>query len=427
MREDFLHYLWKYRKIPPNVTLTSGESLIIQSFGEYNQLSGPDFLSAQIQIDNQKWAGNVEMHLKSSYWYAHRHEQDVAYNNVILHVVWEHDVEVFDSNQQIIPTLELKEQIDKDLVVNYQNLLFSENRFIPCQKHFLLAERMVSTYWNRHLFVERLTNKANFIQTLLLKTCSDWEKVLFLMLLKNFGGVVNGEAFLKMGETIDFSVVRKEKNNPLHLEALFLGQGNLLTGGYEEPYYKKLLDIYSFLKNKYNLNPSFEKIHFSKLRPQGFPTVRLSQLAQLYEKTDGLFSKIIESDGVSGNLRSTLSVSTSEFWETHYTFGKVSAKSKKKVATSLLNLILINTIIPLKYLYFSSLKKDVLEMLIETIRSVPPEENSIIDSFRSLGKEIGSAFDSQVSLQQYKNYCLSKRCLDCALGVFLLKNNIDFS
>ncbi|GIJ93408.1 DUF2851 family protein [Capnocytophaga stomatis] len=423
MKEDFLQYLWKYGKIPQNSVLTSGENLFIQSIGEHNLLSGPDFFNAQLKIGEQLWAGNVEIHLKSSHWYAHRHEQDKAYNNVILHVVWEHDVEVFNSNQQIIPTLELKNQIDTEIVNNYKKLLLSKNDFISCEKFYPKAEKMISSSWNDFLFTERLKQKSDYVENLLKQTQSDWEKVLFLMLLKNFGGAVNGEIFLEMGKTIDFSIIRKERNVPLHLEALFFGQSNLLSDTYEEFYFKSLSKEYEYLKSKYNLKPSVTNVYFSKLRPQGFPTIRLSQLAQLYEKTESLFSKIIEIQEVN-ELKKIFCVGTSEFWDTHYTFGKTSPKTKKKISNSLIELIWINTIIPIKHLYFKSLNKDITSSLMLSLQNIAPEKNTITEKFENLGKHSESAFDTQVILQQYKNYCQPKRCLDCSIGVFLLRNKL---
>ncbi|CEN38809.1 DUF2851 family protein [Capnocytophaga cynodegmi] len=423
MKEDFLQYLWKYGKIQQNSILTSGETLFIQSIGEHNLLSGPDFFNAQLKIGEQLWAGNVEIHLKSSHWYAHRHEQNKAYNNVILHVVWEHDVEVFNNNQQIIPTLELKNQVDTEILNSYKKLLFSKHNFISCEKYYSKAENMVSSSWNNFLFKERLKQKSDYVESLLKQTKSDWEKVLFLMLLKNFGGTVNGEIFLEMGKTIDFSIIRKERNIPLHLEALFFGQANLLSENYEDFYYKGLHKEYQYLKNKYNLNSLVTNVYFSRLRPQGFPTIRLSQLAQLYEKTENLFSKIIEIQEIK-DLREIFSITTSKFWENHYTFGKTSPKTKKKISNSLIELIWINTIIPIKYLYYKSLNKDITPILAKSLHSISPEKNVIIEKFEKLGKLSESAFDTQVILQQYKNYCQHKQCLNCAIGTFLLRDEL---
>lgn len=420
MKEDFLHYLWKHKKIPQKMTLTCGKNLYIESFGEQNWLSGADFFNARLQIGEQLWAGNVEMHLKSSYWYAHKHEQDPNYNNVILHVVWEHDVEVFNLNGQIIPTLELKNQIDTKLVEDYRKLLFSQNHFINCESSYSKIQKSVSANWHKDLFVQRLEQKADYVQSLLTQSHSNWEKTLFLMLLKNFGGVVNGEAFLAMGDKIDFSIIRKEKHNPLYLESLFLGLSGLLSVDCQDKYFKETLQRFRYLQRKYVLSEACVQVQFSKLRPQGFPTIRLSQIAQLYENTDGLFSKVIDLQNVIEGKK-LFEVSTSTFWQTHYTFGKLSAKTTKRVSNSLIERIWINTIIPVKYLYFKHLGKNISDKLIDDLRCIPPEKNNIIGCFESIGADINSAFDTQVLLQQYKNYCQKNHCLDCAMGLFLLK------
>ena len=420
MREDFLHYLWKYKKVPLSCQLSTGEMLEILSFGQYNTLSGADFFNAKLLIDGQQWAGNVEMHLKSSHWYAHGHQQDPAYRNVILHVVWEHDIEVFDANNQPIPTLELKNVIAPELLSRYQTSLGAPYEFIPCEKDYKSTPEMTLLSWNERLFVERLEEKSAFIAEVWQEAQWDWEKVLFLLLLKYFGGVVNGEAFLEIGRQLDFSIIRKECSHPLHLEALFLGRANLLPEEGEHTYIKDLQQHYAYLKQKYNLQDITAIINFRDLRPHSFPTIRLSQLAQVYEQRESLFSKILEiTDWHS--LLALFKVGVSDFWETHYTFHKVSPKVKKPISVTLLQLLLINVLIPIQYFYYKTLGKDITETLIKTIKGLPAERNGVVDAFQYLGAKVETAFDSQVLLQQHKQYCKGKRCLDCAIGVALLR------
>ena len=360
------------------------------------------------------------MHLKSSHWYAHGHQQDPAYRNVILHVVWEHDIEVFDANNQPIPTLELKNVIAPELLSRYQTSLGAPYEFIPCEKDYKSTPEMTLLSWNERLFVERLEEKSAFIAEVWQEAQWDWEKVLFLLLLKYFGGVVNGEAFLEIGKQLDFSIIRKECSHPLHLEALFLGRANLLPEEGEHTYIKDLQQHYAYLKQKYNLQDITAIINFRGLRPQSFPTIRLSQLAQVYEQRESLFSKILAiTDWHS--LLALFKVGVSDFWETHYTFHKVSPKVKKPISTTLLQLLLINVVIPIQYFYYKTLGKDITETLIKTIKGLPAERNGVVDAFQHLGAKVETAFDSQVLLQQHKQYCKGKRCLDCAIGVALLR------
>jgi hypothetical protein len=423
MKEDFLHYLWKYKKVPLSCQLSTGESLEILSFGQYNTLSGADFFNAKLLIGGQQWVGNVEMHLKSSHWYAHGHQQDPAYCNVILHVVWEHDVEVFDTNNQPIPTLELKNIIAPELFSRYQTSFWAPYQFIPCEKNYKLTSEMMLSSWKERLFVERLEEKSAFIAEVWQEAQWDWEKVLFLLLLKYFGGVVNGEAFLEIGRHLDFSIIRKECSHPLHLEALFLGRANLLPEEGEHTYINELQQHYAYLKQKYNLQDINLVINFRGLRPQGFPTIRLSQLAQVYEQRESLFSKILEiTDWHS--LLALFKVGVSDFWETHYTFHKVSPKVKKPISATLLQLLLINVLVPIQYFYYKTLGKDITETLIKTIKGLPAESNGVVDAFQHLGAKVETAFDSQVLLQQHKQYCKGKRCLDCAIGIALLQKKL---
>lgn len=420
MKEDFLHYLWKYKKMPTeSLQLVTGEKLNIRSFGTHNLLSGPDFFNAQLEINGQLWAGTVEMHLKSSYWYAHRHETDKAYNNVILHVVWEHDVEVFDINQQPIPTLELKNQVNKSLFETYKTLLFTDTKFINCENQYAEYSKKMSFSWNERLFVERLEQKSQHIEQLLKESKHDWEKILFLLLLKNFGGKINGDTLLQMGKTFDFSVVRKEKSSETALEALFFGQSGLLTDDCFDTYFTKLKEIYAYLAKKYELQPIAERLQFSKLRPQGFPTIRLSQLAKLYHTNNGLFSKLMSCPN-SEAMGLWFEFATSDYWETHYTFGKESAKQIKKISKQLLALIWINTIVPLKFIYAKKQGKDTIEALIAGMRDLVAEKNTLITHFETLGVSVLSAFDSQVLLQQYNEYCSKNKCLECAIGISIL-------
>lgn len=419
MKEDFLHYLWKYKKIPLSTALVTGEPLQILSFGEYNTLSGPDFQNAKLIIGGQQWAGNVEMHLKSSHWYLHQHQQDPAYRNVILHVVWEHDIEVFDQYNHPLPTLELHSLISPDLLDRYKTTITSPHQFIPCEKHYTSVPAISSLAWSERLFVERLEEKATAVHQLLQAVNSNWEKVLFCMLLKAFGGTVNGEVFLQLGKQLDFNIIRKERTHPLHLEALLLGQANILPQESELAYPQQLLQNYRYLQHKYNLTPTTTTVHFTGLRPQGFPTIRLSQLAQLYETHESLFSLLLTANTPTA-IQQLFSVGVSSFWETHYTFTKTSKKVKKPISRSLITLIWINVLIPLQYAYYQHLGKDISDSLIAQMRAIPPETNSLITQFKLLGSTPSTAFDTQALLQQYKHYCQRKRCLSCAIGISLL-------
>lgn len=421
MKEDLLHFIWKYKKYPINQLIsTSGEVIHVVSTGMHNHLSGPDFFNSQIELNGQLWAGNVEIHIKSSDWYAHHHQDDVNYDNVILHVVWEDDISVYRKDGSEIPTLSLKEYIPLMVLNTYQNLFDSKNyKFINCENEFNEVDEFIKNNWLDRLFVERLEQKSIFIKELLDYTNNDWEQVLFLMLLKTFGSKINREAFIEIGKSIDFSIIRKLNNKPLQMESLFLGQANLLGSTVEDDtYYNELKKEYQFLKHKFNLSSVFKSPEFFRLRPSNFPTIRLAQLSAIYANNNNLFHALIEND--EPNFSDILKSGTSKYWDTHFNFGKISKKSKKGISNSFLNLLVINTIIPLKFAYSRYKGGLENELFIRMLSEIKKEENSIIANFGNLGISIKNAKDSQTYLQLYNNYCTKDKCLDCAVGASLM-------
>ena len=423
MKEDFLHYLWKFKKFNTlNLKTSNGEEIIIISVGQYLELAGPDFFNAQITIDNQKWAGNVEIHLKSSDWYVHQHERDSGYENVILHVVWENDNAIFRSDNTEIPVLELKNYVERETVLNYQSLL-SPKSWIFCEKQIKDVDDFVLKNWQERLFFERLERKSQPIFDLLEKTSQDWEAVLFLLLAKNFGLNTNGEIFMKIAHSIPFSVIRKESFEVENLEALLFGTEGLLDLEKEDNYYKDLKFRYFYLLHKYQIDKTFvEPVQFFKHRPDNFPTIRLSQLANLYHTHQNLFSKI--STVISLNsIYEVFQITASNYWQNHYQFDKESQKKKKMLYKSFIDLIVINTIIPLQFAYAKSIGKEASEDLILLLNEVTSEKNAIIDKFTSFGIKPKNAFESQSLLQLKNDYCNKSKCLECAVGIELLKSS----
>ncbi|PKV49907.1 uncharacterized protein DUF2851 [Aquimarina sp. MAR_2010_214] len=423
MTEDFLQYLWKYKKFGfTNLKTTKHEELILQQVGTHNvENSGPDFFNARLIIQGQKWAGNVEVHIKSSDWYVHNHENDPAYDNVILHVVWEDDVEVYRNDNSIIPTLQLKEYVKEELLVRYKKL-FDKNaqQWISCDKQLPEVSDFMLSNWQERLYLERLEKKSTLILELLEDSANNWEAVLFRLLSKNFGLKTNGIAFLSIANSIDFAVLRKCTDHLGQIEALFFGQAGFLEINTEGEYFNTLKKEYRFLKNKFKLNTNgVEPLHFFRLRPSNFPTIRLAQLAMLYFKNHQLFSKVINSNTID-DFYTLFNVETSEFWQNHYTFEKESKTRKKKLTKSFIDLLLINTIIPMKFVYARSMGQNPEEDIFELISKLPFEKNSIISNFADLKVPIENAMHSQAMIQLKNTYCDQKACLKCAIGNYLL-------
>ncbi|TXI63820.1 MAG: DUF2851 family protein [Flavobacterium sp.] len=421
MKEDFLHHVWQFKKFDiANLKTIKGESIQILNSGQYLQLSGPDFFNAQLIIGNQKWAGNVEIHLKSSDWYVHNHEKDSNYDSVILHVVWEHDMPVFRKDNSEIPTLELKEYVALSDLHKYQSLV-SQKSWIYCENEIRNVDDFIFKNWQERLFFERLGRKSQLIFELAEISNQDWEAVLFCLLAKNFGLNSNGEMFYKIAKSIPFSVVRKESYSLESLEALLLGQANLLSQDFQDNYAKELQKSYNYLVLKYQLHEKvFGLVEFFKHRPDNFPTIRLAQLANLYFHQKNLFSLVMNGTSIN-ELYQIFNIGVSQYWETHYNFDKDSSKKMKKLSKSFIDLLVINTIVPLRFAYARSQQKEITQELIDLAILIPAEKNAILEKFYSFGINFQNAYESQSLLQLKKNYCDNKKCLDCAIGHFILK------
>ena len=421
MKEDFLHHVWQFKKFDiANLKTTKGELIQILNSGQYLQLAGPDFFNAQLIIGNQKWAGNVEIHLKSSDWYVHNHEKDSNYDSVILHVVWEYDMPIFRKDNSEIPTLELKEYVALSDLHKYQSLV-SHKSWIYCENEIQNVDEFIFKNWQERLFFERLERKSQLIFELAEDSNQDWESVLFCLLAKNFGLNTNGEMFYKVAKSIPFSVVRKESYSLESLESLLLGQANLLSRDFQDNYAKELQKSYAYLIQKYQLHEKVAgSVEFFKHRPDNFPTIRLVQLANLYFHRKNLFSLVMNCVSVN-ELYQIFNVGVSKYWETHYNLDKESSKKMKKLSKSFVDLLVVNTIIPLQFAYARSRQKEITQDLIDLANSIPSEKNVIIDKFKTFGIASENVYESQALIQLKRNYCDLKKCLDCAVGHSILR------
>lgn len=386
-------------------------------------MAGPDFFNAKISIAGQLWAGNVEIHVKSSDWHAHGHEKDPAYENVILHVVWEKDVPVYRKGQNEIPTLELKGYVAESLLEEYRNLLDKEGkRFINCERDLAHMDGFIVGNWLERLYFERLERKSKQVEERLNRTKNDWEQVLFSLLLQNFGSTINKDSFASLAQVLDYTIIRKIQNDPFKTESVFFGLMGLLEDDFTDQYYIKLKKEYDYLAAKFDFDrTAVLKPDFFKLRPANFPTLRLSQLAHIYAQHPNLFSKVVQTWDLE-DFYAIFRVSASSYWDTRYTFGKSSKKVfKKRPSKSFVHLLLINTILPLKLCYGQRKGIDVNDKIISLISQLKKEENHIIKGFSNVGVKAKNAMESQAIIQLYSEYCTKNRCLQCAIGGTLLR------
>lgn len=422
MREDFLHYLWRTKRFRmDNLQSTEGDVLQISDFGKHNHHAGPDFLEAKVQIGDTLWAGNIEIHVNASEWIAHKHQDDRAYNNVILHVVLEEDQPIFRSSGERIPCLELRKRIPSKIIKTYQKIIHNEY-WIPCQHHFYTISDLTKNMWLDRLLVERLEEKTVHIAERLAQTNNAWEEVFYQILARNFGVKVNAEPFELVAQSTPLNLFAKHKNNLFQIEALLFGQAGLLEDDFVDTYPKALQKEYDFLQKKYQLSRvKKESWRFMRMRPANFPSIRLAQFATLIHQSSHLFSKILEAENIK-DIEKLFKVTLSEYWLTHYIFDKASAERKKTLGKSTIHLLIINTIVPFLFLYGTHKAIDAYrDKALRFLEALKPEKNSIIEKWETLGLTPDSAYQTQALLQLKNEYCTKKRCLECAIGNSILK------
>lgn len=424
MKEDFLHYVWLHMLFNTlKLTTTNNESLCVIKVGGLNINSGPDFLNAQLQINAQTWVGNVEIHVKSSDWYLHHHESDENYDAVILHVVWEHDSEIFMKNNKPLPTLELCHYVDKGVRDNYLNLISKKVKWIACEKEVTTIDPFLLKNWMERLYFERLETKSILVNQLLKESNNDYEAVLFKLLAKNFGLKVNGEAFFELSKSFDYSILRKTCFDEYLLTSLLFGQAGFLEEDIQNKYFLGLKKEYEYLKHKYQLKSLHKnQFQFFRMRPNNFPTIRFAQLIALIHTHQNLFSKLMKCEELN-DFYDLFSVEINNFWKEHYTFETTSKKTAKRLTKSFIDLLVINTVIPLKFVFSKSRGEVNEDELLNLIKELKPEKNNIISKFSELKITSENAFDTQSLLELKNNYCKKNRCLKCAIGNHLLRSN----
>lgn len=419
MNENLLQYLWKYKIFSKfDFKDTDGNPIEILDFGTLNTNSGPDFSLAKIKTKNIVLAGNIEIHVKSSDWYFHNHDLQKHYQSVILHVVYFNDTDVSELKEAGIPTLELKDYINEEILTKYQTLE-NQYQFIPCESIFDASK--VPFLFSEETLLKKLDEKSIEIEQLLAQSKNNYEAVLFQKLAYSFGLKVNAEIYQNIAENIDFKIIQKISQNQFQLESLLFGKGNLLEKETETN--QKWKREFDFLKNKFKISEQTFPVKFLRLMPPSFPTIRFSQLAMLYHLQPNLFSKILKAKNIQ-ELKSLFeNVKTSDFWENHYTFEKTSEeKIEKKLSDDFIEILLINAVLPIIYTYFKNINPEKTDQVLDFYKNLSPEKNSIISSWKKLNVKFSSALETQAFLYHHKHLCSYKNCLNCNIGLKILKD-----
>jgi hypothetical protein len=424
MNEDFLSFVWRYQYFS-NLSLStqSGEPLQILRAGLPNPDAGPDFSEARIILDGMEWVGSVELHVKSSDWQAHRHPTDAAYESVILHVVWEDDRPVLRRDGTLVPTLVLGPRVNEGVRRRYE-LLMDKKEEIPCAAQFRDVSRLSKIAMLDRVLLERLDARAERIRLLWEQNNRDWEETAYQWLGQHFGFRLNSPAFLRLAQLVPLHVIQKHRSSLLQIEALLFGTSGMLPADSTESYVQTLQKEYAFLSRKYGLESSQMATHewkFLRLRPAGFPTVRLAQWAVLLKQQAGLFASLTSQENASDLMR-MFRVTQSDYWKKHYQFGKEAALPVPALGKDAAELLIINAAVPLMVAYARHRDQPTyLDRAIRWLEQLPAEKNRITRSWADLGMRVHTAFDSQALLEWQGLYCAQKKCLDCTVGAALVR------
>ena len=428
--EELLHYTWKHRLLPLQpLETTDGRPVEVIDPGLHNRNAGPDFFNAKVRIGDTLWVGNVEIHQKASDWYQHGHDSDHRYDNVVLHVCETVDRDVMTADGKYLPQLQLT--IPQTISEHYEELQQTD-QYPPCYRIIPDLSRLTVHSWMAALQTERLERKTEDIQRRAERLNGSWEDAFFVTLARNYGFGINGEAFEEWAYNVPLSAVAHHRDDLFQVEAFFLGQAGLLElttipahyqkDALNDGYFTRLRNEYQYLAHKFSLTPmDASRWNFLRLRPQNFPHIRISQLANLYHQQRLNLSMLVECKTVD-DLKKLLRSQVTPYWETHYTFGLLSAKNEKHLSYGSLNLLIINTAIPMLFAVGRHRQREELcDRAFDLLEQLKPENNYIIRMWQQCGLEVRSAGDSQALIQLKKEYCDRRDCLRCRFGYEYLR------
>ena len=422
MQEAFLHFVWQHQYFSkPGLSTCDGRPVTVIKPGFHNTDSGPDFGEARVKIEALDWRGSVEIHNRSSDWNAHGHTHDKAYDNVILHVVWDNDAEVRRNDGTEIPTISLKDRVDPALLDKYQRLVNHVHE-IPCENQLDQVDELIIRSMLDTAAMERLSRKSGEVYHLLKKSGNDWEETTYQLICKNFGFKTNSDQFLTLAQKVPFKVLAKHSDNLYQLEALLFGQAGFLEESPDE-YSSGLLDEFNFLRHKYPLKAPLSRHQwkFMRLRPANFPTLRIAQLAGALRDQRGLFSRFLEVTS-RDQLLGIFEKETSDYWKHHYQFGKQAKGEVNPLGATSIENIGINTVAPVLVAYGKTIDdQDHVDQALRLLQELAAESNKKTRLWNKCGLQARSALDSQGMIQLHDHYCRRKKCLGCKIGVSIVR------
>lgn len=418
MTEAFLQYIWQHRLLQGDLQTAEGLPVVVERPGQLNRDAGPDFFDARVKIGDTLWAGNVEVHVKASDWNAHRHATNRAYDNVVLHVVYKNDAPVTLQNCHPLPTLELCDHIPDALWANYESLMNPPAPLpVPCADRLQTIPGFYVDSQLERLLLERLERKCTLVRRLLDESHGSWEHCCYWLLARYFGGKTNAEPFELLAKSTDLRLLARWRDNPQRVEALLMGQAGLLEGDFDEPYPRQLQADYAALRQGASLTPLEPHLwKFFRIRPGSFPTLRISQFAQLMCQSQNLFSHLFDAPDAAA-LQRYFTLTASDYWRTHYRFGVPSPECDKHVGRAFADMLIINAWVPLLFEYgVQHGDQSCKDRAVALLQQLPSENNLVIRQWRAVGLAADNAARTQALLQLYNEHCSRRDCLHCGIG-----------
>jgi hypothetical protein len=423
MNEDILSFIWRYQYYETaNLYTDHGQRLTVMRTGYKNINAGPDFSEASVVIDDVLWHGSVEIHVRSSDWFVHGHETDQAYEGVILHVVWENDRPIFRNDGTLLPVLSLRELVKEEMLGRFEQLQSMEE--LPCRRMFTTVNSIQKYAMLDRVLLERLDRKARNVTALFEQNRRDWDETAYMWLGKQFAFKLNEHAFSRLVECLPWKVVQKHRHHLLQTEALLFGMAGLLPASPGDFYTRQLRREFDFLAKKYQLTNRIMQAHewkFAKLRPAGFPTIRLAQFASVLTQEGNLFSLLALSPSFE-TIENTLRKEQSAYWTGHYIFEKKSNKKIPAMGCDAAALLIINAVVPLQVAFSKHRQTpELLDKAIGWLSEIPAENNRITRQWATMDMEVKNAADSQALIEWHNNYCSPRKCLECTVGAALVR------
>lgn len=415
--ERLMQYVWQHRLWPrTHLHTVDGRPVQILDPGRLNTDAGPDFFNAKVIIDGHKWAGDIEIHVRASDWHRHGHDNDPAYDSVILHVVDRDDAPICRSNGEIIPQMQMA--CTADFYQKYALLVDRADRDLPCAGTLGRLSSLHLHDWLDSLLFERLHAKAERIESWLELTQADWESAAYIIIARGLGFGINGDPFERLAIATPLRFIARHCDSLFTIEALLFGQSGLLESAPATDHYAAALKKeYSFMAHKFGLRPPQSPgWKMARMRPQNFPHRRIATLAALLHRTTRLASAMLDVTTMDQAVE-LFGVDLDGYWKDHYSFGPASRPSTARLSKASIATLVINAVAPLQFAYGMSRSIDAMaDNAVDLLQRTPAENNRIVELFRQAGIKTPSAAVTQSLIQLRRNYCETRKCLYCRIG-----------